>query len=98
MIMTIQPSNTTSFNPRSRGASDRSIFRTSLLSPRFQSTLARGERLFILLLALFRKQFQSTLARGERPGKPAEGGNAMKVSIHARAGRATATERYNACL
>ena len=56
----------------------------------FQSTLARGERLTLGRIFSLSRMFQSTLARGERPEYSLSISVVLKVSIHARAGRATA--------
>ena len=54
------------FNPRSHEGSDGSCPGKFVSSPRFQSTLPRGERRVFSLILSFILIFQSTLPRGER--------------------------------
>ena len=55
------------FNPRSHEGSDTTSAVATTLHQRFQSTLPRGERLFLFKLFQCSSVFQSTLPRGERP-------------------------------
>ena len=60
----------------------------------FQSTLSRGERLFIKSLQCKCTAFQSTLSRGERPARQSVRQCTISISIHALTRRAATYRQF----
>ena len=85
------------FNPRSREGSDPLPVTTNAISPIFQSTLPRGERLLSIILNFPRLIFQSTLPRGERRQYPDITDIVFEISIHAPARGATSAKNDFRC-